>query len=69
MNLNNAARTTIRRNARWLLRLTALGILTPVAAIIIPKCRDILVKRHRLDGVFFLGVFAACVLIGFNLRR
>ncbi|MEQ1543588.1 hypothetical protein [Methyloglobulus sp.] len=24
MNLNNAARTAIRRNARWLLRLTAL---------------------------------------------
>ena len=67
--LPSAGRMNLQNLYFWRNLLIELGILIPVAAMMIPKYRDILVRRHRLGGVFFLGVFVACVLIGFNLRR
>ena len=67
--LPSAGRMSLQNLYFWRNLLIELGILIPSAAMIVPRYREALVRRHKTSGILFLGVFIVCVLIGFNLRR
>jgi hypothetical protein len=63
MNLNDTVLTTIRRNARWLLRLTALKLPTPFEAQLAYDYATLIVPTRAAHPTRFINNFITSIFL------